>query len=77
MAQIGLSLVLLVGALLFGQSLRNLMIADTGIVTDWAFHGVTHAVADFSPSEWAPDEHPDLVETEYLGKSLAEQGEQY
>jgi predicted permease len=33
-AQIGLSLVLLVGALLFGQSLRNLMSADTGIVTE-------------------------------------------
>lgn len=33
-AQIGLSLVLLVGALLFAQSLRNLVNTDTGIVTD-------------------------------------------
>ena len=33
-AQIGLSLVLLVGALLFAQSLRNLMRTDTGIVTE-------------------------------------------
>ncbi|MDA0203851.1 MAG: ABC transporter permease [Acidobacteria bacterium] len=33
-AQIWLSLVLLVGALLFGQSLRNLMSTDTGIVTE-------------------------------------------
>ncbi len=33
-AQIGLSFVLLVGALLFGQSLRNLLNADTGIVTE-------------------------------------------
>jgi 4-aminobutyrate aminotransferase-like enzyme len=32
-------------------------------VTDWAYHGVTTAIADFSPSEWAPGEHPDGVET--------------
>lgn len=32
--QVGLSFVQLVGALLFGQSLRNLMNADTGIVTE-------------------------------------------
>ncbi len=31
---------------------------DTGIVTDWAYHGVTHAVADFSPSEWPRGEQP-------------------
>jgi 4-aminobutyrate aminotransferase-like enzyme len=36
---------------------------DAGLVTDWAYHGVTAAIADFSPSEWAPDEHPDGVET--------------
>jgi 4-aminobutyrate aminotransferase-like enzyme/Ser/Thr protein kinase RdoA (MazF antagonist) len=36
---------------------------DAGLVTDWAYHGVTAAIADFSPSEWAPDEHPDRVET--------------
>jgi 4-aminobutyrate aminotransferase-like enzyme len=36
---------------------------DAGLVTDWAYHGVTSAIADFSPSEWAPDEHPDRVET--------------
>jgi predicted permease len=33
-AQIGLSLVLLVGALLFGQSMRNLMRTEIGIVTE-------------------------------------------
>jgi 4-aminobutyrate aminotransferase-like enzyme/Ser/Thr protein kinase RdoA (MazF antagonist) len=36
---------------------------DAGLVTDWAYHGVTAAIADFSPSEWAPGEHPDCVET--------------
>jgi 4-aminobutyrate aminotransferase-like enzyme len=36
---------------------------DGGLVTDWAYHGVTAAIADFSPSEWAPGEHPDAVET--------------
>jgi len=36
---------------------------DAGLVTDWAYHGVTAAIADFSPSEWAPDERPDGVET--------------
>jgi 4-aminobutyrate aminotransferase-like enzyme len=36
---------------------------DGGLVTDWAYHGVTASIADFSPSEWAPDEHPDGVET--------------
>jgi len=33
-SQIALSLVLLVGALLFGQSLRNLLATDTGFVSD-------------------------------------------
>ncbi len=37
--------------------------ADAGLVTDWAYHGVTAAIADLTPSEWAPDEHPDGVET--------------
>jgi 4-aminobutyrate aminotransferase-like enzyme/Ser/Thr protein kinase RdoA (MazF antagonist) len=36
---------------------------DAGLVTDWAYHGVTAAIADFSPSEWAPGERPDGVET--------------
>jgi 4-aminobutyrate aminotransferase-like enzyme len=36
---------------------------DTGIVTDWAYHGVTHAIADFSPSEWPRGERPAAVET--------------
>ena len=37
--------------------------ADAGIVTDWAYHGVTHAIADFSPSEWPHRERPPGVET--------------
>jgi 4-aminobutyrate aminotransferase-like enzyme len=36
---------------------------DAGLVTEWAYHGVTAAIADLSPSEWAPDQHPDGVET--------------
>ena len=36
---------------------------DTGIVTEWAYHGVTHAIADFSPSEWPRGEQPPGVET--------------
>jgi 4-aminobutyrate aminotransferase-like enzyme len=35
---------------------------DAGLVTDWAYHGVTAAIADFSPSEWAAGEHPEGVE---------------
>jgi 4-aminobutyrate aminotransferase-like enzyme len=35
---------------------------NTGIVTDWAYHGVTHAVADFSPSEWPRGVQPAAVE---------------
>ena len=35
---------------------------DAGIVTDWAYHGVTHAIADFSPSEWPRGVQPDTVE---------------
>ena len=36
---------------------------DAGIVTDWAYHGVTHAIADFSPSEWSHGKQPPGVET--------------
>jgi 4-aminobutyrate aminotransferase-like enzyme/Ser/Thr protein kinase RdoA (MazF antagonist) len=36
---------------------------DTGIVTDWAYHGVTAAIADFSPSEWPGGQQPASVET--------------
>lgn len=36
---------------------------DTGVVTDWAYHGVTTAVADFSPSEWPRGARPMAVET--------------
>jgi 4-aminobutyrate aminotransferase-like enzyme/Ser/Thr protein kinase RdoA (MazF antagonist) len=34
-----------------------------GLVTDWAYHGVTAAIADFSPSEWGPGQRPTSVET--------------
>jgi 4-aminobutyrate aminotransferase-like enzyme/Ser/Thr protein kinase RdoA (MazF antagonist) len=37
--------------------------ADAGIVTDWGYHGVTAAIADFSPSEWPRGSQPDGVET--------------
>ncbi len=37
--------------------------ADAGLVTDWAYHGVTAAIADFSPSEWPRGERPAGVET--------------
>jgi 4-aminobutyrate aminotransferase-like enzyme/Ser/Thr protein kinase RdoA (MazF antagonist) len=36
---------------------------DAGIVTDWGYHGVTAAIADFSPSEWPHGEQPPGVET--------------
>lgn len=36
---------------------------DAGLVTDWAYHGVTYAIADFSPSEWPRGEQPAGVET--------------
>ncbi len=36
---------------------------DAGLVTDWAYHGVTARIADFSPSEWNDDVRPDGVET--------------
>ena len=37
--------------------------ADAGIVTDWGYHGVTAAIADFSPSEWPHGDQPPGVET--------------
>ena len=36
---------------------------DAGLVTDWAYHGVTARIADFSPSEWNDGVQPDGVET--------------
>jgi 4-aminobutyrate aminotransferase-like enzyme/Ser/Thr protein kinase RdoA (MazF antagonist) len=37
--------------------------ADAGLVSEWAYHGVTAAIADFSPSEWPRGEQPAGVET--------------
>ncbi len=37
--------------------------ADAGLVSEWAYHGVTSAIVDFSPSEWPRGERPDGVET--------------
>jgi 4-aminobutyrate aminotransferase-like enzyme/Ser/Thr protein kinase RdoA (MazF antagonist) len=37
--------------------------ADAGLVTDWAYHGVTAAIADLTPSEWPSGARPDGVET--------------
>jgi len=37
--------------------------ADAGVVTDWAYHGVTAAIADLSPSEWRRGDPPSGVET--------------
>jgi 4-aminobutyrate aminotransferase-like enzyme/Ser/Thr protein kinase RdoA (MazF antagonist) len=34
-----------------------------GLVTAWAYHGITAAIADFSPSEWRPGQQPASVET--------------
>ena len=36
--------------------------ADAGIATGWSYHGVTHAIADFSASEWPHGERPDFAE---------------
>jgi 4-aminobutyrate aminotransferase-like enzyme/Ser/Thr protein kinase RdoA (MazF antagonist) len=36
---------------------------DAGLVAEWAYHGVTAAIADFSPSEWPPGQRPAGVET--------------
>ncbi|MDH4334557.1 MAG: aminotransferase class III-fold pyridoxal phosphate-dependent enzyme [Chloroflexota bacterium] len=37
--------------------------ATGGIVSDWAYHGVSAAIADLSPSEWPRGEQPAHVET--------------
>jgi 4-aminobutyrate aminotransferase-like enzyme/Ser/Thr protein kinase RdoA (MazF antagonist) len=37
--------------------------ATGALVTDWAYHGVTAAIADLSPSEWRPGQRPESVET--------------
>jgi 4-aminobutyrate aminotransferase-like enzyme/Ser/Thr protein kinase RdoA (MazF antagonist) len=37
--------------------------ADAGLVGEWAYHGVSAAIVDFSPSEWPRGEQPDGVET--------------
>ncbi len=37
--------------------------ATGGIVTEWAYHGMTAAIADLSPSEWPRGRRPDRVET--------------
>ncbi|MDQ3690668.1 MAG: aminotransferase class III-fold pyridoxal phosphate-dependent enzyme [Chloroflexota bacterium] len=42
---------------------RSVTGGDAGIVTEWAYHGVTAAIADFSPSEWSHPEQPASVET--------------
>jgi 4-aminobutyrate aminotransferase-like enzyme/Ser/Thr protein kinase RdoA (MazF antagonist) len=36
--------------------------ADAGLATAWSYHGVTHAVADFSASEWPDGVRPEAVE---------------
>jgi 4-aminobutyrate aminotransferase-like enzyme len=36
--------------------------ADAGIATSWSYHGVTHAIADFSASEWPRGETPAAAE---------------
>ena len=45
----------------------RLALAATGhrgaVVTDHAYHGVTAAIADLSPEEWAPGYRPEHVET--------------
>jgi 4-aminobutyrate aminotransferase-like enzyme/Ser/Thr protein kinase RdoA (MazF antagonist) len=37
--------------------------ADGSLVADWAYHGVTAAIDDMSPSEWRHGRQPDYVET--------------
>ena len=37
--------------------------ADSGLVTDWAYHGVTDAIAALSPSEWDRGDAPSAAET--------------
>ncbi|HET7520603.1 MAG TPA: aminotransferase class III-fold pyridoxal phosphate-dependent enzyme, partial [Candidatus Limnocylindria bacterium] len=36
---------------------------DAGLVAEWAYHGLTAAIADFSPSEWPRGQQPPGVET--------------
>jgi 4-aminobutyrate aminotransferase-like enzyme/Ser/Thr protein kinase RdoA (MazF antagonist) len=36
---------------------------DAGLVTEWAYHGVTAAIADLSPSEWPRGGQSETVET--------------
>jgi 4-aminobutyrate aminotransferase-like enzyme len=36
---------------------------DAGLVSEWAYHGVSAAIVDFSPSEWPHGRRPDGVET--------------
>jgi 4-aminobutyrate aminotransferase-like enzyme/Ser/Thr protein kinase RdoA (MazF antagonist) len=42
---------------------RTVTGGDAGLVTDWAYHGVTARIADFSPSEWNDGVQPAGVET--------------
>jgi 4-aminobutyrate aminotransferase-like enzyme/Ser/Thr protein kinase RdoA (MazF antagonist) len=37
--------------------------ARGGLVTEWAYHGVTAAIDDLSPSEWRPGRQPPTVAT--------------
>jgi 4-aminobutyrate aminotransferase-like enzyme len=37
--------------------------ARGGVVTEWAYHGVSFAIADFSPEVWPNGQQPDHVET--------------
>jgi predicted permease len=57
-AQVALSLVLLVGALLFGRSLRNLMTLDAGFTQD----GLVVASLDFRRAGIPPGRLPDAFE---------------
>jgi 4-aminobutyrate aminotransferase-like enzyme len=54
----------------------RLALAGTGqrgaIVTDYAYHGVTTAIADLSPEEWQEGHRPEHVETFMPGAGLAE-----
>jgi 4-aminobutyrate aminotransferase-like enzyme/Ser/Thr protein kinase RdoA (MazF antagonist) len=36
---------------------------DAAVVTEWAYHGVTAAIANLTPSEWPHGERPEGVET--------------
>ena len=36
---------------------------DAGLVTEWAYHGLTASVANLTPSEWPNGQKPDGVET--------------